>query len=108
MKHLRTTKYATTAAIACLFVVAAGSLVSCGAETPCDSALDKVESCGIDDLHLTPAGEECAAYAACTATCLEKAGCNDIKESVQGSSGAIDGQCSTGNELDQCFCNCGS
>lgn len=79
-------------------LVAASFFVACGSPTACDQALDKVQSCGLTDAHLSDAGNQCQAYAACSANCVIKAGCNDIKANIQGD---------TQNALGSCIVACG-
>ncbi len=80
-------------AVALSVLVGLALLSGCGEPTACDQALDKVKSCGLTDAHLTQAGDQCQLYAACAATCVVKAGCNDIQANVQGDSNNALGAC---------------
>ncbi|NUP12219.1 MAG: hypothetical protein HOW73_39740 [Polyangiaceae bacterium] len=71
-------------------------LAACSS-TPCDEALDKVESCGLEGFTLNDAGEECGAFAECQAECVIDASCNDIR-------GAVDAE---ENALTECLFQCG-
>lgn len=51
----------------------------CGS-TPCDEALDKAESCGLQDLELNDSGDACEEFAACQAECVNVGSCNDIRQ----------------------------
>ena len=105
-----------TLTASCAFLALGAWLIgACGPGSTCDQAVDKLHSCGLEDAALTPAGEECAPFAACAAACVLKGSCNDLSETFVGSSGggdggsggAIQGDCSSGNEVDQCICDCG-
>lgn len=74
------------------------AFAGCGSPTACDHAVDKAKSCGFPDAKLSAAGEQCEVYAACTANCMLKASCNDIKATV-----ATD----MSNPLGSCVYDCG-
>lgn len=70
------------ATVGCWFGV---SSVACGgAPTACDQALDKAEQCGVQDPHLTPAGDACEEIAQCQAKCVMRANCGEIVNAVEG------------------------
>lgn len=69
----------------------------CGCTTtPCDAALDQVETCGFSKIELTTAGEECGTEAACQAGCVTDASCDEIGDVLEGRT----------NELSDCVKQC--
>lgn len=79
-----------------LWVAAALGASGCGS-TPCDDALDHVESCGIEGLNLTATGEDCGPFAECQAGCIQRASCNQLR-------GVLSGE---DNPLSECLFECG-
>lgn len=60
-------------------LIAVLASVGCGG-TVCDDALDKAESCGLQDAELSDAAEECGDFAACQGQCVVNGSCNDLQE----------------------------
>jgi len=58
------------------------STFGCGPATPCEQAVDRARSCGLDDAKLTPEGETCDTFAACVAECVVSAPCSEILANV--------------------------
>jgi len=79
-------------------LVATLASIGCGG-TVCDDALDKAESCGLQEVELSDAAEECGELAACQGQCILESSCNDLKELSTNPFAA--------NELASCLFECG-
>lgn len=76
------------------------TLASVGCDsTVCDDALDKAESCGLQEVELSEAAENCAEFAACQGQCIVESSCNDLKELSKSPFAQ--------NELASCLFECG-